>query len=227
MSFHPAVEPGETGVGQRATFRMAGGPERTLHLQVPGRHNALNAAAVVLAAVRAGMAFEAAVRGVEAFRGTARRFEFRGAARGVRVFDDYAHHPTEVAAAVSAGRAVAGDARVHVLFQPHLFSRTRDFAAEFAAALSGADAVRVLPVYAAREESMPGVDSSLIASRLTTGAAEDRVVAEDRAEAVRSLAAGATAGDVVLTMGAGDVTALGPDLLAELGRDAAPGVAHP
>ncbi|NYL60765.1 UDP-N-acetylmuramate--L-alanine ligase, partial [Salmonella enterica subsp. enterica serovar Typhimurium] len=76
--------PGETGVGQRATFRMADGPERTLHLQVPGRHNALNAAAVVLAAVRAGMAFEAAVRGVEAFRGTARRFEFRGAARGVR-----------------------------------------------------------------------------------------------------------------------------------------------
>ena len=222
-----AVEPGETGVGQRATFRMADGPERTLHLQVPGRHNALNAAAVVLAAVRAGMAFEAAVRGVEAFRGTARRFEFRGAARGVRVFDDYAHHPTEVAAAVSAGRAVAGDARVHVLFQPHLFSRTRDFAAEFAAALSGADVVRVLPVYAAREEPMPGVDSSLIASRLTTGAAEDRVVAEDRAEAVRSLAAGATAGDVVLTMGAGDVTALGPDLLAELGRDAAPGVAHP
>lgn len=222
-----AVEPGETGVGQRATFRMADGPERTLHLQVPGRHNALNAAAVVLAAVRAGMAFEAAVRGVEAFRGTARRFEFRGAARGVRVFDDYAHHPTEVTAAVSAGRAVAGDARVHVLFQPHLFSRTRDFAAEFAAALSGADAVRVLPVYAAREEPMPGVDSSLIASRLTTGAAEDRVVAEDRAEAVRSLAAGATAGDVVLTMGAGDVTTLGPDLLAELGRDAAPGVAHP
>ena len=105
--------------------------------------------------------------------------------------------------------------------------QTRDFAAEFAAALSGADVVRVLPVYAAREEPMPGVDSSLIASRLTTGAAEDRVVAEDRAEAVRSLAAGATAGDVVLTMGAGDVTALGADLLAELGRDAAPGVAHP
>lgn len=220
-----AVEPGESGVGQRATLRLASGPEATLHLQVPGRHNALNAAAVALAAVQAGMGFEDAVRGLEAFRGTARRFEFRGAGRGVKVFDDYAHHPTEVTAAVSAGRAVAGDGRVHVLFQPHLFSRTREFAAEFAAALSAADVVRVLPVYAAREEPMEGVDSSLIAGRLTTAADADRAVAEDRAAAVRELAAGAESGDVILTMGAGDVTALGADLVAALGPDTAPGAA--
>ena len=190
-----------------------------MRLQVPGRHNALNAAAVALAAVRAGMPFEDAVRGLEAFRGTARRFEFRGAGRGVRVFDDYAHHPTEVAAAVSAARAVAGEHRVHVLFQPHLFSRTRDFAVEFAQALSEADRVRVLPVYAAREEPMPGVDAGLIASRLTTADPADRAVAEDRGAAVRELADGAAPGDVVLTMGAGDVTALGADLVARLADD--------
>lgn len=210
------VEPGESGVGQRARFTLADGASLTVRLQVPGRHNALNAAAVALAAVRAGMPFEDVVRGLEAFRGTARRFEFRGAGRGVRVFDDYAHHPTEVAAAVSAARAVAGEHRVHVLFQPHLFSRTRDFAAEFAQTLSGADRVRVLPVYAAREEPMPGVDAGLIASRLTTADPADRAVAEDRAAAVRELADGAAAGDVVLTMGAGDVTALGTDLVARL-----------
>lgn len=218
-----AVEAGESGVGQRAVFRLASGREETLRLQVPGRHNALNAAAVALAAVEAGMPFPEVLRGLEAFRGTARRFEFRGAARGVQVFDDYAHHPTEVAAAVSAGRAVAGRGRVHVLFQPHLFSRTREFAAEFAAALSSADAVRVLPVYAAREEPMEGVDSTLITSRLTTAAAADRTVAEDRSAAVRELAAGAVAGDVILTMGAGDVTALGLDLVAALGADEAAG----
>ncbi|WP_248125062.1 UDP-N-acetylmuramate--L-alanine ligase [Micrococcus lacusdianchii] len=213
------VEPGESGVGQRARFTLADGPSLTVRLQVPGRHNALNAAAVALAAVRAGMPFEDAVRGLEAFRGTARRFEFRGAGRGVRVFDDYAHHPTEVAAAVSAARAVAGEHRVHVLFQPHLFSRTRDFAVEFAQALSGADRVRVLPVYAAREEPMPGVDAGLIASRLTTADPADRAVAEDRGAAVRELADGAAPGDVVLTMGAGDVTALGADLVARLADD--------
>ncbi|WP_298711287.1 UDP-N-acetylmuramate--L-alanine ligase [Micrococcus sp. 2A] len=214
------VEPGESGVGQRARFTLADGTSAEVRLLVPGRHNALNAAAVALAAVEAGMAFEDAVRGLEAFRGTARRFEFRGAGRGVRVFDDYAHHPTEVAAAVSAARAVADGHRVHVLFQPHLFSRTREFAAEFASALSGADVVRVLPVYAAREQPMEGVDSSLIASRLTTADPADRAVAEDRAAAVAQLARGAADGDVILTMGAGDVTAHGADLVAALADDA-------
>ncbi|UBH23692.1 UDP-N-acetylmuramate--L-alanine ligase [Micrococcus porci] len=213
------VEPGESGVGQRARFTLADGTSAEVRLQVPGRHNALNAAAVALAAVRAGMSLREAVHGLEQFRGTARRFEFRGAERGVRVFDDYAHHPTEVVAAVSAARAVAGEGRVHVLFQPHLFSRTRDFAAEFAAALSGADRVRVLPVYAAREEPMEGVDATLITRALTTPDPADRTVAVDRAAAVRELAAGAREGDVILTMGAGDVTALGPDLVAALAAD--------
>ncbi len=213
------VDPGESGVGQRMRCELADGTVLSVRLQVPGTHNALNAAAVLLAAVQAGMDPEAAAGGLEAFRGTARRFEFRGTGRGVRVFDDYAHHPTEVAAAVSAARAVAGESRVHVLFQPHLFSRTRDFAAEFAAALSGADRVRVLEVYAAREEPMEGVDSSLIASRLTTPDEPDRTVAADPEQAVADLVDGAAPGDVILTMGAGDVTALGPSIVAALADD--------
>lgn len=215
------VDPGESGVGQRVRYDLAQGPVLSVRLQVPGIHNALNAAAVLLAAVQAGMDPQTAAAGLEAFRGTARRFEFRGAGRGVRVFDDYAHHPTEVTAAVAAARAVAGEHRVHVLFQPHLFSRTRDFAAEFAAALSAADRVRVLEVYAAREEPADGVDASLISSRLTTADEADRRVAADPEQAVEQIAAGAEPGDVVLTMGAGDVTALGPALVAAL-ADAAP-----
>ncbi|MDO5634484.1 MAG: UDP-N-acetylmuramate--L-alanine ligase [Micrococcus sp.] len=221
------VETHAGGVGQRgiatisAASGLAEGGSVELRLRLPGTHNALNAAAVLLAAVAAGMQPEAAARGLEAFTGTARRFELRGTGRGVTVFDDYAHHPTEVAAAVSAARAVAGSARVHVLFQPHLFSRTRDFAAEFASALSGADTVRVLEVYAAREEPMEGVDASLISRQLTTEAEQDRTVVTDPRHAVADLAELATPGDVIVTMGAGDVTAYGPEIVAALNAPAA------
>ncbi len=204
------------GTGQRLTYRWAEGTTTSLTLAVPGRHNALNAAAVLLAARHAGLDVGAAARGIEAFRGTARRFEFRGEAAGVRVFDDYAHHPTEVAAAIAAGRTVAGGNRVHVLFQPHLYSRTRDFADGFAAALSAADGVRVLPVYPAREEPIEGVDSSLIARQVRTELPGSATVPGDAPAAVASLVAAAQPGDVILTMGAGDVTAQGSAVLAAL-----------
>lgn len=177
-----------------------------VELQVPGRHNALNAAAAFAVALELGVAPEAAAAALGNFSGASRRFEFKGAGRGVRVYDDYAHHPTEVRAALSAARSVAGGHKVHVLFQPHLFSRTREFAREFAEALNTADSALVLDIYPAREDPIPGVSSRLIADHLGPGG---RLVGPG-GEAVQALVDAAAAGDIVLTAGAGDVTAYGP-----------------
>ena len=182
-----------------------------VELQVPGRHNALNAAAAFAVAVELGVEPEAAAAALGHFTGASRRFELKGQGRGVRVYDDYAHHPTEVRAALSAARSVAGGNKVHVLFQPHLFSRTREFAKEFAEALDAADTALILDIYAAREDPVPGVTSALIADQLATG----RLVAAG--EAVDALTAVAHDGDVVLTVGAGDVTAYGPVIVEALG----------
>ncbi|GHG41505.1 UDP-N-acetylmuramate--L-alanine ligase [Sinomonas cellulolyticus] len=187
-----------------------------LPLRVPGLHNALNAAGAFAAAVDAGADPERAAASLSDFSGAARRFEFKGEAGGVRVFDDYAHHPTEVRAALAAARAVAGGHSVHVLFQPHLFSRTREFAEQFAEALSAADTVRVMDIYPAREDPIPGVTSELVTARLTDAAYAPRV---DRA--VAEIAAAARPGDIVLTVGAGDVTFQGRELLAALAAGSA------
>ncbi|WP_309080018.1 UDP-N-acetylmuramate--L-alanine ligase [Zhihengliuella sp.] len=182
-----------------------------LDLAVPGDHNLLNAAAAFAVGLELGVEPDAAAAGLAAFRGASRRFEYRGEAAGVRVYDDYAHHPTEVAAALAAARSVAGTHRVHVLFQPHLFSRTREFAGEFAAALSQADTARLLDIYPARETPIPGVTSELIAAGLDTDGG--LVAAEDAAAAV---AAGVRPGDIVMTVGAGDVTEYGERILAAI-----------
>ncbi|TVU59077.1 UDP-N-acetylmuramate--L-alanine ligase [Paenarthrobacter nitroguajacolicus] len=187
------------------------GEVHRLELQVPGRHNALNAAAAFAVAVELGVAPDAAAAALAHFTGASRRFELKGQGRGVRVYDDYAHHPTEVRAALSAARSVAAGNKVHVLFQPHLFSRTREFADEFAEALNSADTALVLDIYPAREDPIPGVTSALIADHLSTG----RLVSAD--EAVRAIATVAGEGDVVLTVGAGDVTAYGPVIVEALG----------
>ncbi|WP_026554206.1 UDP-N-acetylmuramate--L-alanine ligase [Arthrobacter sp. 35W] len=213
-----------SGTGTHSTVTWtggAGGPVvLPLDLQVPGDHNALNAAAALGVAIALGVDPAAAAAALGSFTGAARRFEAKGEVRGVRVFDDYAHHPTEVEAALKAARHVAGGHRVHVLFQPHLFSRTREFAIEFARALELADTVAVLDIYPAREDPIPGVTSELITNALTG----DRHYAPDLDAAVAALAGGAVAGDIILTVGAGDVTASGPQLVAALaGTAASPG----
>jgi UDP-N-acetylmuramate--alanine ligase len=182
-----------------------------LALQVPGRHNALNAAAAFAVALELGVDPAAAAAALAHFSGASRRFELKGEARGIRVFDDYAHHPTEVRAALAAARSVAGTHKVHVLFQPHLFSRTREFAQEFAEALNLADTALVLDIYPAREDPIPGVTSQLIADHLDHGG---RLVAAR--DAVAALTAAAGPGDIVLTAGAGDVTAYGPQIVEAL-----------
>lgn len=191
----------------------------TLSIPFPGVHNLANATAAYTAAVHGlGAAPARVLAGLATFSGTARRFEDVGSAAGVRVVDDYAHNPDKVAAVVAAGRSVvSGDGRLIAVFQPHLFSRTRDFAAEFATALSGADRVVLLDVFAAREDPIAGVDGALVRDRLAELWGESRdadlryVPVRDEVPAVVAALAGA--GDLVLTIGAGDVTALGPQIL--------------
>jgi UDP-N-acetylmuramate--alanine ligase len=188
--------------------------EVTLELAVPGLHNALNAAAAWTAARLLGAPVHAVGAGLSAFRGTGRRFEERGRAAGVVVVDDYAHHPTEVAALLRGARPVAGEGRVLVLFQPHLYSRTRIFATEFAEALALADAVVVTDVYGAREDPDPSVTGATITDRMPDGAHGEFVA--DRVAAAHRVADLAEPGDLLLTVGAGDVTELASTVLARL-----------
>jgi UDP-N-acetylmuramate--alanine ligase len=185
-------------------------------LQVPGWHNVLNAAAAYAAATR-GLGLDPAVvrAGLEQFTGTRRRFELRGSAGGVRGVDDYAHNPGKVAAALQTARSVAAGGHVVVVFQPHLFSRTRDFATEFGAALGAADEVVVMDVYAAREDPVPGVTGALVAAAVPLPA--DRVAFVASWSAVADeVVSRLQPGDILLTVGAGDVTLLGPEVLARL-----------
>ena len=203
-------EPGDAG--GIATISLAGAEVR-LPVPVPGKHMALNAVAALLAGLELGAPLPQLIEGIAAFTGVRRRFELRGTSGGVRVYDDYAHHPSEVDAQLRA--VLPGTSgRLVVVFQPHLYSRTRLFADRFAEALSHADEVVVLDVFGAREEPEPGVSGELIAKAVTS-----RVRYEPSFEKVPGLVADLVAsGDVVITMGAGDVTMLGPEILAELDR---------
>ncbi|MEV0067643.1 UDP-N-acetylmuramate--L-alanine ligase [Amycolatopsis sp. NPDC050768] len=190
------------------------GEELDLRVAVPGEHMALNAVAALLAGLELGAPVAGLAEGLAAFGGVRRRFEFKGRSGDVRVYDDYAHHPTEVAAQLKAVRTAAGLGRVLVAFQPHLYSRTQTFAAEFAEALSLADEAVVLDVYGAREEPVPGVTGALIADRVTSPV-HYQPAFDLAAKLVADLV---KPGDLVVTMGAGDVTQLGPEILAELDR---------
>jgi UDP-N-acetylmuramate--alanine ligase len=183
-----------------------------LTLRVPGAHNVSNAGAALATALRLGFDFTDVAAGLAAFAGARRRMERKGDAGGVVVYDDYAHNPTKVRAALEAARLLAGEGRLIVAFQPHLYSRTAAFAAEFGAALGSADEVVVMEVYAAREDPVPGVTGQLVADAVPLP--RDRVVFEPSWSAVAGrLAERARPGDLVITVGAGDVTLVGPEVL--------------
>jgi UDP-N-acetylmuramate--alanine ligase len=201
------------GMTTRLTVTAPGAAPRTFTIRVPGRHYALNAAAAFATAVELGVPAETVIGGLEAYRGAQRRMEPKGEADGVRVLDSYGHHPTEVAADLTAARDVAAGGRVIAVFQPHLYSRTRFFAAEFGAALGLADEALVLDVYAAREDPEPGITGMIIASAVPGGRAR---FMPDAAAVPDAIAGLAKPGDLVLTMGAGDVTLLGPKIVAAL-----------
>ncbi len=193
------------------------GTEVEVNVAVPGEHMALNALGALIAGLELGAPLDGLLDGIASFGGVRRRFEFKGLAGGVRVYDDYAHHPTEVAAQLTAARPAAHGGKLVVVFQPHLYSRTRLFAKEFGAALGLADEVVVLDVYGAREQPEPGVNGQLIVDNVPLP--PERVRYESSFERVPELVASlAGEGDIVLTMGAGDVTMLGPELIAELDR---------
>jgi len=192
-----------------------GGAEVRARLAVPGAHNAINAAGAVSVLLTLGYDLEQAVRALEGFTGTVRRFELHGVERGVSVFDDYAHHPTEVAAALDAARTVVGDGRIIALHQPHTYSRTQQMHREFARVLeSRADHTVVLDVYGAREDPVPGVTGKLVSDDFDDASHVHYV--EDWQEAADYTASVARPGDYVITLGCGNVYLIIPQVLQAL-----------
>ncbi|MGA2887625.1 MAG: UDP-N-acetylmuramate--L-alanine ligase [Terracidiphilus sp.] len=202
------------GKGTFARFHVitAAEPLGPFELNVPGHHNVLNATAAVAIAHQLGVTAKKIAEGLSHFRGVDRRFQHRGQARGVTVVDDYGHHPTEIRATLAAARE-CGYQKVHVVFQPHRFSRTKDLLDEFSMAFVDADTVVVLPIYAASEEPIPGVTAQLLVTKIE-GSQVQFVL--DFSAAVDSVAARAKKGDLILTLGAGSVSQLAPQILAAL-----------
>lgn len=191
--------------GSRARALWKGKSIGHLELNVPGRHNIDNAAAALAVGLHLGLPTAALLAGLASFAGTGRRFELKGTVHGIRVIDDYGHHPTEIRVTLDAARRYAGDGRLLVIFQPHRYSRTQAFMSDFASALSLADDVTLLEVYAASEKPIPGVSSEVIAQSMTNGKYVPNFV-----DATDSLIEMAKPGDVIMTLGAGDVSSLGP-----------------
>ncbi|WP_030605729.1 UDP-N-acetylmuramate--L-alanine ligase [Streptomyces fulvoviolaceus] len=193
------------------------GQELTFTVSVPGRHYAHNAVAALAAGVALGVPAVELARAIAAYTGVKRRLQLKGEVAGVQVIDSYAHHPTEMTADLEAMRAAAGEARILVVFQPHLFSRTQELGKEMGQSLALADASLVLDIYPAREDPIPGVTSALIIEAARAAGADVTPV-HDKAEVPAVVAGMAKAGDLVLTMGAGDVTDLGPQILDRLAQ---------
>jgi UDP-N-acetylmuramate--alanine ligase len=190
----------------------AAGPLGEFELHVPGHHNVLNATAAVAIAHQLEIAPEKIAEGLNHFRGVDRRFQQRGQARGVTVVDDYGHHPTEIRATLAAARA-CGYKKIHVVFQPHRYSRTADLLDQFSGAFVDADTVLVLPIYAASEEPIPGITAERLAAKIV---GPQVTFIPDFPAAVSAVAAQAHDGDLILTLGAGSVSQLAPQILAAL-----------
>ena len=186
----------------------------TVRLAIAGRHNVANALAAVAVGRELSIPFPKIAAALGAFSGVVRRFETKGERLGVLVVDDYAHHPTEIAATLAAARQVYPGRRLVALFQPHLFSRTRDFAADFGRSLCGSDVAIVTDVYPSRERPIPGVTGELILTAARAAGHPNAVYVSDKKEVVNSLETMLKPGDLLLTMGAGDVVRLGEEFLA-------------
>jgi UDP-N-acetylmuramate--alanine ligase len=202
-------------MSSEVTVELDGAP-LTFTVSVPGRHYAHNAVAALAAGVALGVDAADLAAALGKYQGVRRRLQPKGTARGVQVIDSYAHHPTEIAADLEAIRENAGGGRVLVVFQPHLFSRTQQLGAEMGQALALADAALVLDIYPAREDPVPGVTSDIIIDAARRHGLATTAV-HSMGEVPGAVAALAREGDLVLTMGAGDVTALGPEILEHLG----------
>jgi UDP-N-acetylmuramate--alanine ligase len=203
-----------TFAGSTSTFTVLQNGRRlgSVTLQIPGRHYVLDAMTALAAGLRLGFGFEPLRRGLESFTGTRRRMELKGELGGVRVYDSYAHHPNEIAGDLQAARSIAGNGRVVVAFQPHLVSRTKAFGPAMGEALGAADVVVVMDVYVAREDPEPGVNGAMVAAHVPLPPEAVRFVPSWSATPA-TLVELARPGDLVLTLGAGDVTLVGPEVL--------------
>jgi UDP-N-acetylmuramate--alanine ligase len=206
------LDSGKGSCFSRFQVVTAAGALGPFELHVPGRHNVLDATAAVAIAHQLGVDSEKIAEGLNHFRGVDRRFQLRGKARGVTVVDDYGHHPTEIRATLAAARE-CGYKKIHVVFQPHRYSRTRDLLERFRGAFADADTVIVLPIYAASEEPIPGVTGELLAAKIEGPQVQ---FAPDFPAAIAAVAAQAKDGDLILTLGAGSVNQLAPQILAAL-----------
>jgi UDP-N-acetylmuramate--alanine ligase len=184
-----------------------------VRLRLAGLHNVANALAAVAAGRELLVPFETIARALSAFTGVVRRFELKGERAGVLVVDDYAHHPTEIRATLAAARQVYPDRRIVALFQPHLFSRTRDFTGEFGAALAAADMNIVMDVYPSREAPIPGVTGELVAEAVRRSGRGSVIYSPEKKEVVDTLERALAPGDLLLTLGAGDVVKFGEEYL--------------
>ena len=213
----------QLGTEAVAHVQLAGEPRpRVMRLSVPGRHMALNALGALLAAIEIGATPDDVLNGLAGFEGVRRRFELVGTCGHgsapsslVQVFDDYAHHPTEISATLAAVRTLCeqnGVGRCIVVFQPHLYSRTKAFAAEFGRALDAADEVFVLDVYGAREQPIAGISGASVAEHVS----KPVHYVPDFSAVAEAVAMVAAPGDLIVTMGAGDVTMLGPEIVTAL-----------
>jgi UDP-N-acetylmuramate--alanine ligase len=202
----------ENGAFSRFVVSTATGALGPFELHVPGRHNVLNATAAVAIAHQLEVDPAKIAEGISHFRGVDRRFHHRGQARGVAVVDDYGHHPTEIRATLAAARE-CGYKHVHVVFQPHRYTRTHDLLKQFGSAFKDADTVTVLPIYAASETPIPGVTAELLVKKIEGPQVE---FAPDFATAISGVTAKAHEGDVILTLGAGSVSQLAPQIVAAL-----------
>ncbi len=186
----------------------------TMRLPIAGRHNVANALAAVAVGRELSIPFPRIAAALAAFSGVVRRFETKGEKAGVLVVDDYAHHPTEIAATLAAARQVYPDRRLVALFQPHLFSRTRDFATEFGRSLCASDVAVVTDVYPSRENPIPGVTGEMVEKAAREAGHADVIYVSEKTRVVDVLAELLRPGDLLLTMGAGDVVRLGEDFLS-------------
>ena len=199
--------------GFQVTYR--GNDLGRFQLRVPGAHNVRNATAAIAVGIGLDVPVEAIRRALETFNGVDRRFQLVGSANGVTVIDDYGHHPTEIRATLAAARQCGFD-KVHVIFQPHRYTRTQLLMDDFATAFRDADSVLLLDIYAASEAPIPGITAEALANRITEAGGQEALYVPSFAEAVELATAAARPGDMILTLGAGSIWQLGPQVLEEL-----------
>jgi UDP-N-acetylmuramate--alanine ligase len=214
-SGEPVRNPGEYRPISRFHVTFKQKPLGEFRLHVPGAHNVLNATAAIAVGIGLDVNVEQIRTALENFRGVDRRFQLRGTAAGVSVIDDYGHHPTEVRATLAAARQ-CGFRKIHVIFQPHRYTRTQLLMDEFANAFDDADTLFILDIYAASEPPIEGITGEVLAQRIEEVGKHEAHYVSSFAEAAEAVVAGAQAGEMILTLGAGSVSQLGPMILERL-----------